>query len=259
MKVVRSNNWNRVRTKEELLELLKEYRGILSNPMQEYLNSLIELEFSVIRDYIKDTDREVLAELEVYKKVAIYNIYNRALNLFKMQDMQLSISGNENGFESLNIYTKLNDKNVELFRFDYSEGRSLNNIIPDSYKTMKIGTVNLYQTLENKELREKELNRVMNKLEELYDKRNPYSSRRGVYGGPSQYWRHQHLDAKNELIEEDKREIEITNRVYNLLLEDYGLTDKSFYEVVDKSESNLQKKLIKRQSNLTIVTDIKYV
>lgn len=33
MKVVRSNNWNRVRTKEELLELLKEYRGILSNPM----------------------------------------------------------------------------------------------------------------------------------------------------------------------------------------------------------------------------------
>ena len=189
-----------------------------------------------------------------------------------MQDMQLSISGNENGFESLNIYTKLNDKNVELFRFDYSEGRSLNNIIPDSYKTMKIGTVNLYQTLENKELREKELNRVMNKLEELYDKRNPYSSRRGVYGGPSQYWRHQHsleiakyenlfteLDAKNELIEEDKREIEITNRVYNLLLEDYGLTDKSFYEVVDKSESNLQKKLIKRQSNLTIVTDIKYV
>ena len=287
MKVVSNNNWNRVRTKEELLELLKEYRGILSNPMQDYLNSLIELEFSVIRDYIKDTDREVLAELEVYKKVAIYNIYNRALNLFKMQDMQLSISGNENGFESLNIYTKLNDKNVELFRFDYSEGRSLNNIIPDSYKTMKIGTVNLYQTLENKELREKELNRVMNKLEELYDKRNPYSSRRGVYGGPSQYWRHQHcgvyggpsqywrhqhsleiakyenlfteLDAKNELIEEDKREIEITNRVYNLLLEDYGLTDKSFYEVVDKSESNLQKKLIKRQSNLTIVTDIKYV
>ena len=52
MRIVRSNNWNRVNTREELLELLKEYRGILSNPMQEYLNSLIELEFSVIRDYI---------------------------------------------------------------------------------------------------------------------------------------------------------------------------------------------------------------
>lgn len=110
MRIVRSNNWNRVNTREELLELLKEYRGILSNPMQEYLNSLIELEFSVIRDYIKDEDRDVLSELEVYKKVAIYNIYNRALNLFKMQDMQLSISGNENGFESLDISTSINNK-----------------------------------------------------------------------------------------------------------------------------------------------------
>ena len=47
MKVVRSNNWNRVRTKEELLELLKEYRGILSNPMQDYLNSLITNDHTV--------------------------------------------------------------------------------------------------------------------------------------------------------------------------------------------------------------------
>ena len=62
MRVVRSNNnLNKVNTREELLELLKSYRGILSNPMQDYLNSLIELEFSVIRDYIKDKDREVLA------------------------------------------------------------------------------------------------------------------------------------------------------------------------------------------------------
>lgn len=156
MRVVRSNNnLNKVNTREELLELLKEYRGILSNPMQDYLNSLIELEFSVIRDYIKDKDREVLAELEIYKKVAIYNIYNRALNLFKMQDMQLSISGNENGFESLDISTSINDKNVRLFHFNYSENRSLNDKIPDEYKTMRIGTVNLYQTLESKELREK--------------------------------------------------------------------------------------------------------
>ena len=241
MKVVKSNNWNRVNTREELLELLKEYRGILSNPMQDYLNSLIELEFSVIRDYIKDEDREVLAELEVYKKVAIYNIYNRALNLFKMQDMQLSISGNENGFESLDVSTQLNDKNVRLFHFNYSEKRSLNDKIPDEYKTMRIGTVNLYQTLENKELREKELNRVMNKLEELYDKRNPYSSRRGVYGGPSQYWRHQHsleiaeyerlfteLDSKKELTDEDLNDMMTVIKVFNKPDQD-SLSDNIYY------------------------------
>lgn len=279
MRVVRSNNnLNKVNTREELLELLKEYRGILSNPMQDYLNSLIELEFSVIRDYIKDKDREVLAELEIYKKVAIYNIYNRALKLFKMKDMQLSISGNENGFESLDVSTQLNDKNVRLFHFNYSENRSLNYKIPDEYKTMRIGTVNLYQTLESKELREKELNRVMNKLEMLYDAHNPYPSPRKKIGGPSQQWSREHslkiaeyeklfteLDSKKELTDEDKREIEITNEIYNLLLEDYGLTKESFEEVRNRpkfgfeSYSNLQKTLVKRQPNLTITTDIKYI
>lgn len=279
MRVVRSNNnLNKVNTREELLELLKSYRGILSNPMQDYLNSLIELEFSVIRDYIKDKDREVLAELEIYKKVAIYNIYNRALNLFKKQDMQFSISGNENVFESLDVSTQLNDKNVRLFHFNYSEKRSLNDKIPDEYKTMRIGTVNLYQTLENKELREKELNRVMNKLEMLYDAHNPYPSSRKKIGGPSQQWRYEHslkiaeyerlfteLDSKRELTDEDKREIEITNEIYNLLLEDYGLTNESFEEVRNRpkfgfeSYSNLQKTLVKRQPNLTITTGIKYI
>ena len=279
MRVGRSNNnWNRVRTKEELLELLKTYRGILSNPMQDYLNSLIELEFSVIRDYIKDEDREALSELEVYKKVAIYNIYNRALTLFKKQEMQFNISGNENGFESLNISTPLNDKNIRLFHFNYSENRSLNDKIPDEYKTMIIGTVNLYQTLESKELREKELNRVMNKLEMLYDAHNPYPSPRKKIGGPSQQWNREHsleidkyekmfteLDNKKELTDEDKREIEITDEIYNLLLEDYGLTKENFEEVRSRAKfgfesySNLQKTLVKKEPNLTITTSIKYI
>ena len=195
-----------------------------------------------------------------------------------MQDMQLSISGNENGFESLDISTSINDKNVRLFHFNYSENRSLNDKIPDEYKTMRIGTVNLYQTLESKELREKELNRVMNKLEMLYDAHNPYPSPRKKIGGPSQQWSREHsleiveyerlfteLDSKKELTDEDKREIEITNEIYNLLLEDYGLTNESFEEVKSRAKfgfeaySNLQKTLVKRQPNLTITTGIKYI
>lgn len=61
-------DWNKLETKEKLLELLKRYRGILANSMIDYLNSLVELEFSVIREYISDSDRKALAELEIYKK-----------------------------------------------------------------------------------------------------------------------------------------------------------------------------------------------
>ena len=47
-----TSNIERVETKEELLESLEKYKGILSVPMIEYLNSLIELEFSVVRENI---------------------------------------------------------------------------------------------------------------------------------------------------------------------------------------------------------------
>lgn len=267
---------NKVNTKEELIELLKEYRGILTNSMLNYLNSLIELEFSVIKEYIGDNDRKVLSELEVYKRIAIYNIYNRALNLFKEQNNEFIIFGNNEGLESLSISTKLNDRIVKLFDFDHSEHLSYNQV-HSGYKSMKIGDILLYQTLENTKLREEELNRVMRKLERLYNQKNPHPSIRGVYGGSGSQWAYEHkqeiakyekifteLDSKKELSDEDKREIEITNQIHEILLKDYGLTNKSFEEeknsfTPNNEKSVLQKTLVKKQPNLTIENHIKYM
>lgn len=187
---------NKVKTKEQLLELLKKYKGILTETMLDYLNSLINLDFSVIRDYISDSDRKVLAELDIYKKIAIYNIYNKALNLFNEVKMQFNISSNEDSFESLNVSILWSDRVVELFNFDYGEHLGCNDKIPKGYKTMKIGNVSLYQTLENKELREIELNRILNRLEKLYDQCNLDSyhhvNQDVVVGGPESYWSYQH-------------------------------------------------------------------
>lgn len=274
-------NCNKVKTKQELLELLNGYRGILTNPTLNYLNSLIELEFSVMREYISDSDRRALAELEVYKKIAIYNIYNRTQNLFNQQNGEFIIYGNNDGHEGLSISTNLIEKNIKLFDFDYKEvySKGFNtNRIPDGYKTMNIGDISLYQTLESKEMREAELDRVMNILDRLWSEKNPYSSRPGVAGGPGPHWSYKHeqkvaeyekrfteLDSKKELSDDDKREIEITNQVRNMLLEDFGLTNESFEEENNKSminssqKSKLQKTLVKKMPNLTITDNIKYI
>ncbi len=264
-----SDNWNKVKTKEELLEMLKRYRGILNNSMAEYLNSLIELEFSVVKDYIDSNDRKMLSELDIYKKVAIYNIYNRAISLFNNIDAPVKITGNDEGFESLDISLKVNDeKCIKLFDFSYAEGRSWEFKIPSEYKTMRIGGINIYQTLESKELRETELNRIMDRLELLYDQKNPYPSPRKKIGGPGVQWRIEHqeeiaryenmfneLDSKKDLTDEEKVQIEVTNKVHDLILEDYGLTDESFEEKpaisLKYSTSKLQKTLVKSQPNLT--------
>lgn len=267
---VLDSNGNRINTKEELIELLRRYRGILTDSVINYLNSLIELEFSVVREYISDDDRKSLSELEIYKKIAIYNIYNRALNLFN--EMQFEISDTVYG---LRISTSLSDRNISLFDFGYSDFLNHKDKIPDGYITMQIGTISLYQTIESQELMEAELELVMNKLEKLYNAHNPYPTRPGVAGGPWTQWEFAHIQEiekyekrfakldKLELSDNDKREIEITNRICNLLLEDYDLSNKSFEEkkepVFGPKKTKLQKKLVKRQPNLTIVNHIKYM
>ncbi len=275
------DNWNKINTREELVELLKKYEGILTDYMIRYLNSLIDLEFSVIRDYIGDNDRAALSELEVYKRIAMYNIYNRALRLFKENESELTISGNNDGIEGLSVYASLGEKrSCKLFDFVYHDGPiGFSSKIPSGYKTMKIGNISLFQTIESKEQREAELMRVMGELDRLYDEKNPYYSIPNTYGGSAPQWDFKHarkvkayeekfnlLDSKRELTDEDKKEIEITKKFHELLLEDYGLTNKNFEEEnnqhflnFSEDETELHKTLVKRIPNINIRNNIKYI
>ena len=268
-------NIDKVNTKEELLQLLKDYKVILNNQVIDYLESLINLDFSVIRENIDDKSKEALSELEIYKRIAIYNIYNRAINIFTQSNIPLIITGNEEGFESLSISVPIEDRNIKIFDFKYGEQKSLNYKIPDEYKTMKIGSINLYQKIENKELRIQELKRIIDKIERLYGTQNPYQYHPKKVGGSYVKWKIERqkeiekyqmmldkIDSHNELTEIDIKEIEIMNKAHDLLLEDYGLTNDSFEDdvsITSKCSNNLQKTLIKRQPNITITNNIEYI
>ena len=268
-------NIDKVNTKEELLQLLKDYKVILNNQVIDYLESLINLDFSVIRENIDDKSKEALSELEIYKRIAIYNIYNKAINLFTQSNMPLIITGNNEGFESLSISVPIEDRNIKIFDFKYSEQKSLNYKIPDEYKTMKIGSINLYQKIENKELRIQELKRIVDKIERLYGTQNPYQYHPKKVGESYVKWKIERqkeiekyqmmldkIDSHNELTEIDNKEIEIMNKAHDLLLEDYGLTNDSFEDdvsIASKRSNNLQKTLVKRQPNITIKNNIEYI
>ena len=142
---------------------------------------------------------------------------------------------------------------------------------------MKIGTVTLYRTLENKDLREKELNRILERLESLYVANNPYLVRHDVIGGPDVYWERQHkekieelekkfteLDNKKELTEVDKQEIQLTNYIHQLFLTDYGLTNEDFEEskmskFTTAEIDKMNKTQVKKLPNLTISDQIHYL
>ena len=56
-----------ISTKEELEKRLDVYKGILAPEAVEYLDSLVNLEFSVLRnDIISEQDRYALSQLDIY-------------------------------------------------------------------------------------------------------------------------------------------------------------------------------------------------
>lgn len=263
--------------KKELIDLLEKYKKILNKSTIDYLNSLIELEFSVVKDYIDIEERNFLEELEIYKKIAIYNIYNRVLNLFSKNQIQY-ISLENPQFQELAIYIPINEEQkLKVFDFDYKDFHRdpWSTIkIPDGFKAMKIGDISLYQTLENSKLKQTELETVRNKLKALSNIHNPYFIPRGLIGGLASEWDDEHkreiekykrylneLESKEKLSPVDKKEIEMSNQIHDLLLEDYGLTNRDFEKVhytYYEEKGNIQKKLTKTP-NLSVTNHIKYI
>lgn len=267
---------DKINNKEELIALLKSYQGILNDSTINYLNSLINLESSVIKNNISDSDRIALSRLEVYRKITIYNIYYKALNLFEKSGIKLEIFGNENEYDGLEVYAPIGEKNIKLFDFFYGE---CSLVEPYDYSTLQIGDISLFQTIESKEQREAELERVTGILNSLKGKENPWYSKSEKCGSANsqRYFetykkimeyekRFKLLNGKNELTDEEKREIEITKQFHELLLEDYGLTDNSFEDANidsfinnDRVEIEITRTLTKKMPNLNIENRITYI
>lgn len=252
--------------KEKLKDMLKKYKDILNKSMIEYLKSLLELEFSIINNYISDNERLMLSELEIYKEIANYNIYNRAYNLIN-KEKEFNIINKTND-DNLSIYADINGNSIILFNYIF--------IGSDNYSDRENGYISLYKTINSIEQKEKEINRLTSILDVLYNEKNPYHHVNNVYGGPSSKWAINHnnkikqyedrlskIEDKNELTDNDKKEIEITNKIHNLLLNDYNLNDDDFvinnFRNRHHEETELYKTYIKQMPKINIKNNIKYI
>ena len=270
IKVRENEDWNKVNTKEELKELLDKYSGILNPQVLEYLKSLVNLKFSVIKDEISEKDRLALSDLELYKRIAIYNIYKRASQLFRPYKSELKIEGNRNGLEGLRVYAPIGEKQVCLFDFDYAE---------NAFNKAAIGTISLYKTVKDRTTLEEAINQLMVKLANLRRTENPYKDRPKAFDGPASRWAYSHseeirnnenrlrfLESKRELSEEDKIEIEATQKFYEMMMEDYGYKGEEF--IADSHPTQLfytddkllpHKARVKQLPNLKVNSIITYI
>lgn len=249
--------YKKISSKEELKESLNRYKRILNPRVIDYLNQLVELEFSAVKDIIDIEDREILQNLDLYKNVVAYNIYNRTLELLS-NEQELKIFDNKDRVSGLMAYKDIGNNTIRILDYNYENG-----------------ALKLFQTVDDKKVRDEQLELVMTKLEQLYDKKNPYHSDLELFGCPATRWNIDYikevseyeklftrLDSKKELTDYKKKKIGITKKYHDLLFEEYGLTDEEF--IVSKQtpttiDNIINKILVKKLPGLRIENNIEYV
>lgn len=82
-------------TKTSLKCLLETHKNTLSKEIYDYLNSLIELEFSVVEEYLSKSDIDKISDTSLYYNVALYNIYHRIMNIIRSLDVLPSLKYTE--------------------------------------------------------------------------------------------------------------------------------------------------------------------
>ena len=249
--------YKKISSKKELKESLNRYKRILNPRVIDYLNQLVELEFSAVKDIIDIEDREILQNLDLYKNIVAYNIYNRTLELLN-NEQELKIFDNKDRISGLMAYKGIGNPAIRILDYKYDNG-----------------TLKLFQTVDDKKVRKEQLELVMTKLEQLYDKKNPYHSDLELFGCPATRWNIDYikevseyeklftrLDSKKELTDYKKKKIGITKKYHDLLFEEYGLTDEDFTisKQAPSTVDNISNKtLVKKLPGLRIENNIEYV
>lgn len=82
-------------TKASLKGLLETHKNTLSKEIYDYLNSLIELEFSVVEEYLSKSDIDKISDTSLYYNIALYNIYHRIMNIIRSLDVLPSLKYTE--------------------------------------------------------------------------------------------------------------------------------------------------------------------
>lgn len=145
-------NQSKIMSAEELHNFVQGYSGVLTPEIIDYLNSLIGLEISALNQKnISEVGMARLNELSLYRQIVIYNIYNRALNVFKNYGNGFNY---ENSPQCLSIFGKdRNNEKYDVFNY-WMHANGFSNIV-------------LRQTIIDSEKRQEQIDRLYQELEEV--------------------------------------------------------------------------------------------
>ena len=224
-----------IKSRDELCQDLEEYESLLNDYVMSLLQNIIDLKISATEPYNELSESyDKLYELDIYKDALMYNIYNRALNIFKESDDEVEIEESS----KLNfLYINSKENHNPLYRFDCGKQ-----------------VVSLYKTILDEERRKENIEQLKNKIEFLRNQSNPWVDDETIsgvplFGGPASRWgmnRANEINNCEELLKElekkeytdkDYKDVEITDKYYKIFCGEYGVNDSSFNSEDDDSNN----------------------
>ena len=240
--------------KLELKHELRKYKHLLSASVFEYLESLVELEVSALKDYISDDEKTFLKQLSLYKNIEIYNIYNRALQMLKTFS-DIEIYEYNTGIKAT---IRKNEAIIPVYTFDFFKpvySIHLQEYIHDDNDSLKEKTYILNCLKRLNDLREKML-----KSDNLQKNTFLYEYDRKI---ESLSIRCRILSNERSLTSNQKKIVNITQMCSDLFYEEYGLSKGDFEssEHIYPNDDKIlfERKLVKQKPGVVINNSIKYI
>lgn len=225
-----------------LQECLESHKNIFSRYIYEYLECLIGLEIAFLkRGYISNEERASLMQLEFIKDVAKYNIYERSYKVFldSKAEYPIHISSYDERCEKIKV---MGEDHGEYFDvFDY---QVLNNLI----------NINLYNLVESRVMREKEINAIQGKIDSLYDNQEEYNK---THEKSIQETIREYQTMRHELIDRGEltsKKAETLQYFYGTLTGSLGCDTLTGQRIIGSMSSSLCKKY----PGINVTENIKY-
>ena len=255
---------------QELREKIKKYSGIYNKELLEYLEALTSLEIDILKDNTFSKEQvEKLKQIELYRKIVNYNAHTVSKKLLTEIE-KITIDGDclTGELRALYLHKRLFD-----IRFMTEPFLNFDNNI----------SIAFFQNEDEPEKREEKIKKIYKEFDKEDKKENPYDPRecrqprKRKIGGPRiptiyphDEWEREHLsklenyelalkylEEKDGLTEQQTKENELSELIYNRFEKEYGPFDND-NEIKRNQYENTGIQLVKKNNNVNFIKKIRY-
>jgi len=133
------DNYKKEEIYTKLSEQLNNQDYLMSKTSKKYLQDLLDFKYSVFNNELDLNQRNNIANLDIYKKINVFNTYYKALEILKKYDKNILIV--DNYVDNLSAYTNDNGLIKLIYSLDYVKNNvdiTLNRLVSNANKIKQI-------------------------------------------------------------------------------------------------------------------------